>query len=244
MKNLENKSIKITMFSQIYDELKELIETKKLIEHQQLPTEFELCENYNTSRITIRRALEELEKEGYIYKIRGKGTFIAPKQIIQNRSRLAAFYDDVKSNGKNPKSKIISFKVIEAGEKISRKMNIKKDENVYEIIWVRYADNEPLIYEKIYFLYERLKGLENYDIENNKLYEILENEYKVQLTRGKENFIPCLLNSDQANKLNKQKSDIGMKIEKIIWENEKILEYTVAIVRGDRFIYTTEYNLN
>ncbi|WP_297596755.1 GntR family transcriptional regulator [uncultured Cetobacterium sp.] len=241
MKNFKNKP---TLFSQIYDDIKDLIETKKLTEHKQLPTEFELCKDYSTSRITIRRALFELEKDGYIYKIRGKGTFIAPKQIIQKRSHFSKFYDDVKNSGKKPKSKILSFRIIEAGEKISKKMNINKQEKVYEITWIRFADNDPLIYENIFFLYSRFPGLESFDLENSIIYDILKNNYSAKFTKGNERFTACLLTSEQASKLNKKKNDAGMKIEKTLWEKDSIIEYTTAIIRADRFVYTTEYNLN
>lgn len=231
------------MYSEIYKDIKNLIKNKFLKEHDKLPTEFEFCKNYNTSRITVRRALDDLEKEGIIYKMRGKGTFVAPVQIIQNRSKLSKFYDDVKKSGKNPTSKIISFNRILPTEDLKNRMKLKKDEEVYEIEWIRYADGEPLIYEKIYFPYLRVPELQNYDLENLKLYDILAEKYDVKMTRGKESFTLHTLTGEEAIKLNKKKNDTAMKIEKMVWENKDVLEYTEAIVRGDRFIYTLEYDL-
>jgi GntR family transcriptional regulator len=237
------RPIKTIMYQEVYNDLKAIITSKNLQEHDKLPTEFELCDNYNTSRITIRRALDELEKEGFIYKIRGKGTFVAPKQIVQNRSKFANFYSDVEDMGKCPSSKIVSFSSKLANEKVAEKMRLNEGDRIYELVWVRYADDEPLVYEKIHLPYDRMPGLERYDIANLKLYDILSKNYDVKMTLGQENFTLHSLTADEAIKLNKKKNDAVIKVERVIYENDAVIEFTESVVRGDRFIYSLEFEI-
>lgn len=71
------------LYKQIYQELKKQIFTGELRENEQLPTELELSEMYDVSRITSKRAVVELENEGLIYRIRGKGSFVKKKEVEQ-----------------------------------------------------------------------------------------------------------------------------------------------------------------
>lgn len=231
------------MYIEVYEDLKKIIKDEALKENEKLMTEEELCKSYKVSRITIRRALKELEEEGLIFKIRGKGTFVSPKIIEQNRTELSGFYDEVKKIGKNPHSKIISFNKIICDEYLSKKMNKNENEKIYEIIWIRYIDDDPVIYEKIYLPEKRFLGLEKFISENINLYDILRKNFFFKPTKGKENFLSCPLNKEERRRLNGKNNSLGMKIEKILLEKDDVVEYTLSIVRGDRFRYKTEYNL-
>nr|WP_255494415.1 GntR family transcriptional regulator [Cetobacterium sp. 2G large] len=227
-------------YEKIYKELKKSIEKGKIKEFEKLPTEMQLCENYDVSRITIRKALEKLEQDNLIQKIRGKGTFVTPMPIVQNKSGLNKLFDDIKKSGKTPYSKILSIGIFSPTEEIQEQMEITT-ENVLIIEWVRYADNEPILYEKIHFLAEKLPGLEKMDLSDKKLYDILEKKYGIVFEKGIEKFRPCILNDDLQKLMKIKNCNLGMEIEKKLWFNNKIFEYTLAYIRGDRFIYTTEY---
>ncbi|MGL4307449.1 MAG: GntR family transcriptional regulator [Cetobacterium sp.] len=236
-------SVKIVMHTKIYNELKTLITNGHLKENDKLLTEEQLCEQYNVSRITIRRALKDLEEEGLIYKIRGKGTFISPSVIVQNKNTLTKFYDDIKKNGKIPSSKILSLKIIYSDEELNKKMSLKRSIELYEIIWIRYIDKEPVIYEKLYYPVYKFSGLEKYLEENINLYEVLQKKYKFTAGKGIEFFKPCLLSEEEIKLLKGNKIKIGMKLEKKLYDGEEVIEYTLATIRGDRFLYQIEYKL-
>ena len=75
-----NKESRIPLYYQLIDILIEMIEKGYISENDQLPSERELCETYNVSRSTVRQAMQELEREGYVYREHGKGTFVSPKK--------------------------------------------------------------------------------------------------------------------------------------------------------------------
>ena len=77
--NSIDKNLKTPLYLQLVNILVEKIE-KNMEEHEQILSEREICDIYDVSRTTVRQALDQLEKEGYIYKVHGKGTFLSPKR--------------------------------------------------------------------------------------------------------------------------------------------------------------------
>ena len=206
-----------------------------------IPAENEFCKIYDLSRTTVRQALDILEKDGYIYKLRGKGSYVSTPKIYQNRSSFSKFYDDMRSLGKVPVSKIISLKIKVADAYVREKMQLEENEMLCQIKWIRYGNNEPLIYETINLNYKLVDGIEMKELTDKKLYDILSEEYGIKMTHGKELFYPCKLDINEAKNLGLKENDLGMKVERVVFQGKDVVEYTTSTVRGDRFIYTTNF---
>lgn len=91
------------LYIQLYNIFKELIESGNLQSGFKLPSENELSEQYEVSRSTVRQTLSELERYGYIYKERGKGSFVSVRPFSQNLSNLYNFSDEIKKLWENTK---------------------------------------------------------------------------------------------------------------------------------------------
>ena len=75
------------LYSQVENNLRQQIISGELGVGEKIPTELELCERYSVSRITVRRAVQNLVDEGLIYRLRGKGSFVSvPKRVIRKGS--------------------------------------------------------------------------------------------------------------------------------------------------------------
>ena len=236
-----NKESDIPLYQQLIHEIKKRVDIKILKENDKLPSESEICKTYNLSRTIVRMAMNILEQEGYIYKLRGKGSYVSFPKICQDRSEFSKFYDDMKSLGKVPISKILYLKIKEADEHIRLKMNLFKGDLILKLIWIRYGNQEPLIYETIYFNYSMVQGIENMDITVKKLYDILADEFGIKTVQGKEMFYPCKITGSEAKYLMLAEGELGMKVERTVFHDNKILEYTQSTVRGDRFVYMTNF---
>lgn len=236
-----DKKSEIPLYQQLAHSIKKAVDEQKLKENDKIPAENEFCKIYDLSRTTVRQALDILEKDGYIYKLRGKGSYVSTPKIYQNRSSFSKFYDDIRSLGKIPVSKIISLKVKVANAYVKEKMQLEENDLICQIKWVRYGNNEPLIYETINLNYKLVDGIETKELTEKKLYDILTEEYGIKMTHGKELFYPCKLDLNEAKNLGLKENDLGMKVERIVFQGKDVVEYTTSTVRGDRFIYTTNF---
>lgn len=242
MVGLDRKS-ETPLYQQLAYNIKKDISQKIYKENDKLPSENELSRTLNLSRTIVRMAMEILEKEGYIYKLRGKGSFVSSPKIYQDRSSFAKF-NDIKSLGKKLSSKILYQKVKKPNDYIREQMQLSDEDLVFKLIWIRSADDEPLIYETIYLNYSIVKGIEELDLTTNILYDILSCYFGITKVSGKELFYPCKLSSSEADSLMVKENDLGMKVNRIIFYENNVLEFTDSIVRGDKFIYTTHFNGN
>lgn len=232
-----DKDSRIPLYCQLMDIIIEQIETGKLAENDKLPSERELCERYNISRATVRQAIQELEKEGYIYKQHGKGTFVSPQKFRQDLLKFYSFTEEMKKLGKVPSSKVIDFQIIHCDEKIAKKINKKIGERVYKFTRLRLADGEPMMLETSYVPYDRFPNITKFDLENEAMYDIFTKRFNAVFTMAEESFQPVLTRENEAELLGSKKGSPGMMIERITYEGDQIIEYTVGIARGDRFKY-------
>ena len=230
------------LYIQLYNIFKELIESGNLQSGFKLPSENELSEQYEVSRSTVRQTLSELEKYGYIYKERGKGSFVSVRPFSQNLSNLYNFSDEIKKYGKIPKYKLISLDIIIPKKNISETMNLNSEDTVYKIEIIRKIEDEPVLFETTYLPTKRFKNFETIDLNKKALYDILRYDYNVNFSNAKQTFYPVLASNIVKKYLdaNIKEPLACMNVERISYENENIVEYTIALVKGEKFRYSID----
>ena len=230
--------------SPLYYQLAEIIiidiKEKNLQENDRILTEREYCEKYNLSRSTVRQAIAYLEKKGYIYKVQGCGTFVSSRVMKQKLLKFYSFTEEAKKQGKTPSSKILSFKEKKADEKICKELNINKDDKVYELQRLRLADDEVVMYEKTYLLEKKMLGLSKNILLENPLYDILQNRYNISFTKATERFSVLLADENIAEILTIPQGSPIIRLQRWTYAGMEIIEYTVSLVRGDRFEFEVE----
>lgn len=166
MKQKIDKNSKIPLYIQLADIFIEDIE-KNMHENDKLDTEREISKQYSLSRVTVRQALDYLQKNGYIYKIQGKGNFVAERTMEQNLTKFYSFSEDMRKKGKVPTTEILTFEIVELDEKIASKLKLRENDLVYKIARIRLADGVPMIYEISYLPYNRFEDLNKKMLEEN-----------------------------------------------------------------------------
>lgn len=168
----------------IKNDIIEKINNEELTSNQLLPSERELIENYNVSRITVRRAIDELVKEGYAYKIKGKGSFVKGDNFKQGLNKVHSYTEEIINQGMKPSRKLLNtdIKIIDA--KKAKIFNISQDEKIFVLERIYYADNEAICLTKTILPYKYFPNIECFDFVNNSLYSILENFYKLKITKA------------------------------------------------------------
>lgn len=231
-----NKQSKTPLYIQLMDLLIDKIENY-MDENEKLDSEREICEQYKVSRTTVRQALNELEKNKFIYKVQGKGNFISSRRVEQKLIKFYSFTDEMKKLGKVPSSTIMGFEIIVVDKNISKKLKLENNDLAYKITRVRVADNIPMIYEVTYLPYERFKGIRREDLLENPMYEVFKSKFNTHIVSAEEKLEPILTDKLESIYLGIDEGQPSLKIERITYEYKIPIEYTLSIARGDKFKY-------
>lgn len=167
--------------------------------NEAIPSEKKLMEFYNVSRITIRKAIDELVTEGYLYKIQGKGTYVKADEGSNNLFSITSSTEDVQKMGMIPSKKTKISRIEFASPKRAKALEISTNDQVEVIGRISYADLEPLNYT-IAFLPEKIfPGLTEYDLEHESLYKLINDQYGVRITKARRT-IEAVLAKDEISK--------------------------------------------
>ena len=243
MSEIVDKSSRIPLYIQLMNILIDMIDNR-LEENEQILSEREICEIYNVSRTTVRQAMDELEKEGYIYKIHGKGTFVSPKRMNQDLISFYSFTEEMKKLGKTPSSEVIGFEIVQADEKISSILKIEVEDLLYKISRIRKADGLPMMYEITYLPFNRFNGIKKEQLEEKPMYEVLVKNFNAKITSAEEYFMPILTNKLESIYLDIKEGSPSLKIQRFTYEGTNVIEYTLSVARGDKFKYRVKLNNN
>ena len=231
----------IPLYIQIAERLIAQIESGGLSPGEQLPPERDLSGKIGVNRMTLRRALHVLESQGLIVRKHGVGTFIAEPKIDREMEVVFRFTKGIQKRGLTPGAEIISIEQILAEPVLAKDLDLSVSSPVYSILRLRSINQEPVMLESYKIPVQRFPGLDRYDLENRSIYEIMEIEYGVPITRARQSFEPIIATEFEANLL---KINIGeaLMLEKRLSYNGNNLpvEYGKDRYRGDRFRFVTE----
>jgi GntR family transcriptional regulator len=229
----------IPLHYQLKEILQEMIENEVLKPGESIPTERELCEIQGISRMTVNKAIMSLVNEGLIYREQGKGTFVSVEKVNHEISRLKGFTEQMKENGVVSKTKILSFKVIEATKQHRVELKMPKDENkVIEIKRLRFSDEQPVAIETAWIPYYLFNDMTRDMIEDKSLYAILREKYGYHPYKAKQTIEPIMLNEYESKLLNQENRALALIFRRTTYlENEIPIEYTKAIYRSDKYKY-------
>ena len=223
------------LYLKLSDALAEQIMDGTLPEGTLLPSERELCQTHNISRTTVRQALQDLNQKGYIKAIHGKGTMVVRPQIRQELRSIYSFDEDMRRLGKNPETQIMDFVEIVPAGNVAALMRLPMGESVYRIMRLRIANNEPMLLETNYLPCDRFPGFTRQMLENQSLYRVLTSQYSLNIDIAEETFEPILLRPMEAQMLHTGQGALGMLIERISYENGRVVEISKSVSPASKF---------
>lgn len=224
------------LYSQIAQNFRELITQGKLKPGDALPSEWELSDYYGTSRLTVRRALDDLSREGWVRRRHGVGTFVGNPKSTEIAPSKLSFTQQMLSVGRVPSSQILDSAIVPASAETAERLKLKPKTPVIEIIRLRLADGEPILLETAYLEAERFVGLEETEAWGNaSLYETLENQFNTKITVMDQTLEPIILDEKDAALLRSQPGTPAMYSEVISYaEDGAPIEYSWSVTPGER----------
>ena len=169
------------MHTQIRETLRTRILDGTNAPHSQLPSESELIAMFRVSRITVRQALHDLQKEGLIFKIHGKGAFVSKPKAFQDLARLQGFGEAMDRHGYETFNKLIGLRYLAPDKKVAAMLKTARGDKVAEIRRVRYLNREPISLDVTYLPRALGERLAKEDLATRDIFLILEDDYGLAL---------------------------------------------------------------
>ena len=170
----------VPKFQEIVNYIKNNIDNKIYEKGCILPSEKEFCNQFGTSRMTVRRAIDELVQSGWLYRVHGRGTFVSHFEL-QKSYLLHGFTENMIRLGCRPSSRVLAFELKEPEAYIAEQLKSLPTEKVYFLYRVRLVDHEPIALEKAYLPENRFPGLPKYSFQENSLYGVLRRYYDAEI---------------------------------------------------------------
>lgn len=228
-----------------YQQLKEMfieqIENERLKAGDKIPSERDIAIKYNVSRMTARHAITHLEREGYVERRVGMGTFISKKKFRWNFIEVNSLTKSMQEKGLKPSTKILFMEQEEASAFLAETLDIRVGEKVISIRRLRLVDNVPIAIELSQIPYKYCEGIEEFMDDDISLYSVLAKQFGVKLVKQRQRMRIALSSSSESKLLKVQDNSPCLLIRGTTSdEEEKVIEYSQTFARGDLVEFYSE----
>ena len=227
------------LYLQLQKGLRDAIDNQVVSADAAIPTERDLAEEFDISRITVRKAIDGLVSEGLLSRRRGAGTFVVARRVEKSVSRLTSFSEDMTSRGRRPHSVWVSKSEGAVTPEEALSLGLSPGTSVYRFHRIRYADDLPMALE-----YSTVPGycLSSPEAVGASLYEALEAAGHLPV-RALQRLRAVNFTADQAEALDVARGDAGLFIERRAFLTDgRAAEFTQSYYRGDTYDVVAELN--
>jgi GntR family transcriptional regulator len=206
-----------------------------------IPSERQLGVDLSVSRLTVRAALDQLVREGYLVRRRGAGTFVAEPKVQKGTIDITSFSDDMRARGLTPGSRTLELREIPAGARLGRILHVSPSEPVVAVKRLRLADGEPMAIELLHVRASLVPGLTADDLERHSFYELLVARYELSIVGGTQTVEPTVTSEEESKTLGVPLHSPALLFERVTRSaGGEVVEYTSSTYRGDRYRLVTE----
>lgn len=204
-----------------------------------IPSERQLSADLGVSRLTVRAALDDLAREGYLVRRRGSGTYVQQPKIAQELT-MTSFSEDMRRRGMTPGSRTLSMDTELAGARLGRLLHVSPSEKILVIKRLRLADGESMAIETLHLPGALVPGLEAKDL-GGSFYELLQDRYGITVASGTQAIEPTVTNEEESAALGVPLHSPAFLFERTSRDDAgRTLEYVQSVYRGDRYRIVTE----
>lgn len=208
-----------------------------------LPSENELSNELGVSSITVKRALDELRRQGLIRRIQGRGSFVSPPKIILPLPHLFSLTRLLREKGMHPVRETLEIAELSGKPGLTRRLNLHGGERLIKLVRVLRMEHQPVAIDTTYLPQKYFPGfLANYD-EEAGMYATMEKYYDLEIIRTEDLIEPVLINPFESEVLEAPVGSLGMIFKRTGYGKENIiLEYTRSVFRGDQCSFSIQFN--
>ena len=205
-----------------------------------LPSESQLCEEFGVSRMTARAAVQRLVQDGLVYRVPGRGTFVATGGANRTASHILSFSDEMRRKGRSPSSRVIERRERRATEEERRRLGVS---NVVVLRRVRLADGKPLAVERAVFPADRVAPALDADLDRESLFRALASAGLVP-TRGSAALAAEAATAEDARLLGVRRGAPLLVERRLIHDQDgRPLEWTESRYVGSRYGIDVDFDV-
>jgi GntR family transcriptional regulator len=236
----------IPKYYQLANILRQQIEDGTWKQHELILSERQLEDQYNLSRPTIRQAIDLLVRQGYLYRVHGKGTFVSPPKLQKGILELTSFSEDMRNRGLKPGQVFLEFAYMDAPAKVARHLELPHGRKVLRIKRIRTGNGEPIGIQDSYLALEPGQELTRKEVEaRGSIYALLQEKFGVFPSEADETLEVTLATAEEAKLLEIPEGSPLLLNERTLWsQNRKAVEFVTILYRGDRYKYTVRLTRN
>jgi GntR family transcriptional regulator len=228
-----SEEVPVAKYLSIRDEILDLVDDMAV--GDTLPPERTLAPRFGVSRMTLRRAVEELVREGRLVRRQGAGTFVAEPKISHSLAVLG-FSEDMRRRGSVPSSRTLDVDDVQAGTKLGGRLEIPAGDTVFRVVRLRLADAEPMALETLHVPRDVVPGLDGDALAAASFYELLLDRYGVELVGGTQTIEATVTDEVESEILEVPVRSPAFLFERISRARDgRIVEFVRSVYRGDRY---------
>lgn len=225
---------KSPLYKSVYKDIYEKINSGYFRPGELIPTELEMQEFYNVSRVTIRKATDLLVKDNLLERTPGFGTIVKEKYLTQKPVDQKGFGEEMRSMGKSASTKIADFCLMKANAQIASILGIEENSLIYHFKRYRYGDDELLQVEETHMSAELFPDLSLINLERSKFEYVESKGYSIDIAFHQT--IPVLPNEQIAELFEIDRNTPIIKINNTTFlTNGKVMDYTEQYMNSVKY---------
>jgi GntR family transcriptional regulator len=223
------------LYLQLYEILKKKIEKNEWAVGSQIPTEEDLCKIFSVSRVTVRNAVIELVRQGYLKRQQGKGTFVFRNTVTDGITMMTSFREILFERGLKFSTQVLARTVMMPIDDLDLRLRVPKDKHIIYVKRLRLIESEPILLQETYIPYHICPLLLEEDVENQSIFEVFEKKYGIKITRVENHIEITHVTADEAHLIGLPQGSPAILLSQFFHSGETLIMYTRSIKRTDKF---------
>ena len=237
----ENKSIPkyIQIEEYIINAINESVYQKGMV----IPSEDKLAKMFSASRMTARKAIDELVTRGYLHRIKGRGTIVNQYNVEKTMNVSKGWKETMEASGYHTRTEVLEFCKVPANEIIAKNLNISQNTEVALLRRIRYADVIPMFIENAYLNLNIFPDIFNISFNDESLYYVMEHNYNIRINHVYQKIYTEKINGDTSKILFGINNSVAMVMENTSYDMyTRPIEYTKCYING--YNYNLRFVIN
>lgn len=239
-----NRKSAIPLYVQLADILRKKIQDGEWEPDEKIPSENELNRMYGLSRMTVRQVLTNLVDEDLLYRVHGKGTFVAHRKISTRSPSYQGIREQLEEQGFDTNTEILAEEVVPADARVARHLNLQVGDNVYRIRRVRRVEGLPISIHESFVPEKLAPALLQADLAKQQLCTVLERDHGLRMATVHESLESALATKTEAEALGARPGTPVLLLQQHIRHDDGVMfEFTKIVFRGDKVKLEFHYDL-